>query len=97
MTVVGTPYVTSLCYMVPVLMTTLILTYSLTYCSVDSAYATANSLGPSALMSKIDLKNVFHLIPSDPMIGTCLECNGGESNHCFITANALSVNCSPDC
>ena len=30
--------------------------YSLSYCSVDDAFATVNSLGKGALMAKIDLK-----------------------------------------
>ena len=40
--------------------------FSLTYCSVDDAYAIVNSLGTGALMSKIDLKNAFRLIPVRP-------------------------------
>ena len=36
--------------------------FSLTYCSVDDAYAMVNSLGTGALMSKIDLKNAFRSI-----------------------------------
>ena len=40
--------------------------FSLTYCSVDDAYAIVNSLGTGALMSKIDLKNAFRLIPVCP-------------------------------
>ena len=37
--------------------------YTLSYCTVDDAYAIINSLGRGALMSKIDLKNAFRLIP----------------------------------
>ena len=33
--------------------------YTLSYCSVDDAYAILNLLGTGALMSKVDLKNVF--------------------------------------
>ena len=40
--------------------------FSLTYCSVDDAYAIVNALGTGALMSKIDLKNAFRLIPVRP-------------------------------
>ena len=40
--------------------------FSLTYCSVDDAYAIVNSLGTGALMSKIDLKNAFRLISVCP-------------------------------
>ena len=40
--------------------------FSLTYCSVDDAYAIVNSLGTGALMSKIDLKNAFRLIRTYP-------------------------------
>ena len=40
--------------------------FSLTYCSVDDAYAIVNSLGTGALMSKINLKNAFRLIPVHP-------------------------------
>ena len=41
--------------------------FSLTYCSVDDAFAIVNSLGTGALMSKIDLKNAFRLIPVHPI------------------------------
>ena len=47
--------------------------YTLFYCSVDDAYVILNLLGTGALISKIDLKNAFHLIPVHPMIGTCLQ------------------------
>ena len=40
--------------------------FFLTYCSVDDAYAIVNSLGAAALMSKVDLKSAFHLIPVCP-------------------------------
>ena len=39
------------------------LTYSLSYCSIDDAYTIINKLGPGALLSKIDLKDAFRLIP----------------------------------
>ena len=38
-------------------------TYTLTYCSVDDAFAIVNLLGPGTLLSKIDLENAFRLIP----------------------------------
>ena len=38
-------------------------TYTLTYCSVDDAFAIVNLLGPGTLLSKIDLQNAFRLIP----------------------------------
>ena len=37
--------------------------YSLKYYSIDDAYAIINKLGPGALLSKIDLKDAFRLIP----------------------------------
>ena len=40
--------------------------YSLSYCSVDDAYAFINQLGPGTLLSKIDLKDAFRLIPVCP-------------------------------
>ena len=40
--------------------------FSLTYCSIDDAYRIINSIGPGTLMSKIDLKNAFCLIPVCP-------------------------------
>jgi len=40
--------------------------YSLSYCSVDDAYEFINQLGPETLLSKIDLKNAFRLIPVCP-------------------------------
>ena len=49
--------------------------YTLSYCSVDDAYAILNLLGTGALMSKFDLKNAFHLIPVHPndwnLLGIC--------------------------
>ena len=42
------------------------LTYSISYCSIDDAYTIINTLGTGALLSKIDLKDVFHLIPIRP-------------------------------
>ena len=49
--------------------------YTLSYCSVDDAYAILNLLGTGALMSKIDLKNAFRLIPIHPndwnLLGIC--------------------------
>ena len=33
------------------------------YCSIDNAYTIINKLGPGALLSKIDLKDAFCLIP----------------------------------
>ena len=44
-------------------------TFSLTYCSIDDAYTIINKLGPEALLSKIDLKDAFHLIPVQPSDG----------------------------
>ena len=40
--------------------------YSLSYCSIDDAYKIINKLGPGALLSKIDLKDAFRLIPVRP-------------------------------
>ena len=40
--------------------------YSSSYCSIDDAYRIINKLGPGALLSKIDLKDAFHLIPVRP-------------------------------
>ena len=37
--------------------------YTLSYCTVDHAFAIVNQLGRGALMAKIDLKNVFRLLP----------------------------------
>ena len=41
-------------------------TYTLSYCTVDDAYAIVNQFGPGTLLSKIDLKNAFCLIPVRP-------------------------------
>ena len=50
-------------------------TYTLTYCTVDDAYAVVNNLGPGTLLSKIDLKNTFRLLPVRPtdwnLLGIC--------------------------
>lgn len=40
--------------------------YTLSYCSVDDAFAIVSALGRGALMAKIDLKNAFRLIPVRP-------------------------------
>ena len=40
--------------------------YSLSYCSIDDAYDFINKLGPGTLLSKIDLKDAFRLIPINP-------------------------------
>ena len=37
--------------------------FSLHYCTIDSAIQIINTLGPGALMGKIDLKNAFRLMP----------------------------------
>ena len=39
------------------------LSYSLIYCLIHDAYKIINKLGPGALLSKIDLKDAFHLFP----------------------------------
>ena len=36
----------------------------LRYCSIDSAIAILNTLGPGTLMGKMDLKNAFRLLPA---------------------------------
>ena len=40
--------------------------YSLSYCSIDDAYDFINKLGPGTLLSKINLKDAFRLIPVNP-------------------------------
>ena len=40
--------------------------FSLTYCTIDDAYSIINRLGHNALLSKIDLKDAFRLIPVRP-------------------------------
>ena len=40
--------------------------YSLTYCTIDDTYSIINKCGSNALLSKIDLKDVFRLIPVCP-------------------------------
>ena len=40
-----------------------LLTYSLSYCTIDHAYTIINKLGPGALLSKTDLKDAFRLMP----------------------------------
>ena len=40
--------------------------HSLTYCTIDDAYAIVNLLGPGTWLSKIDFKNAFRLIPVRP-------------------------------
>ena len=39
---------------------------SLSYCSIDDAYAFINELDPDTLLSKIDLKDAVRLIPINP-------------------------------
>ena len=50
--------------------------YSLSYCTIDDAYKIINTLGPGALMSKIDLKMHFVLSQLDQRIGTFSRCAG---------------------
>ena len=38
----------------------------MSYCSIDDAYDFINQLGPGTLLSKIDLKDAFRLIPINP-------------------------------
>ena len=49
--------------------------YTLSYCSVDDAFAILNLLSTGALVSKIDPKNAFRLIPVHPndwnLLGIC--------------------------
>ena len=40
--------------------------FTLSYCSVDDAFAMVSALGKGTLMAKIDLKNAFRLIPVRP-------------------------------
>ena len=40
--------------------------FSLTYCTIDDAYSIINKLGTNALLSKIDHKGAFRLIPVRP-------------------------------
>ena len=40
--------------------------YTLSYCSVDDAFAIVSSLGRGDLMANIDLRNAFRLIPVQP-------------------------------
>ena len=42
------------------------LTYILSYYSIDDAYTITNKLEPGALLSKINVKDAFHLIPMGP-------------------------------
>ena len=37
--------------------------YSLRYCTIDSAVAILNAIGPGALMGKLDLQNAFRIMP----------------------------------
>ena len=49
--------------------------YSLSYCTIDDAYNFINQMGPGTLLSKIDLKDAFRLIPVHPsqwnLLGIC--------------------------
>ena len=40
--------------------------YSLSYCTIDDAYDFINQMGPGTLLSEIDLKDAFRLIPVHP-------------------------------
>ena len=50
--------------------------YFLSYCTIDDAYRITNTLGPGALMSKIDLKMPSVLSQSDPKTGIFWEFAG---------------------
>ena len=47
--------------------------FSLTYCTIDDTYSIINKLSPNALLSKIDLKDAFRLIPVQPEDWNLLE------------------------
>ena len=54
-------------------------TYTLTYCSVDDAFAIVNLLGPGTLLSKIDLEIPFTSYQLDKQTGTYLAYFGKAS------------------
>ena len=54
-------------------------TYILTYCTVADVYAIVNHLSPCTLLSKIDFKNAFRLIPVRPTDGIYLTYFGKEN------------------
>ena len=51
--------------------------FSLSYCTIDDAYDFINQMGPRTLLSKIDLKDAFRLIPAHPsqwnLLGICCK------------------------
>ena len=52
--------------------------YSLSYCSVDDAYTIINELGTGTLLSKIDFKNAFRLIPVQQSDWNLLRIHGRD-------------------
>ena len=60
--------------------------YSLTYCTIDDAYSNINKLGPNALLSTIDLKDAFRLIPVRPEDWNLL---GIQWHHYFYVDTSL--------
>ena len=66
-------------------------TYTLTYCSVDDAFAIVNLLGPGTLLSKIDLKMHFASYQSGKQTGTYLAYVGKES---IISTHACHSACA---
>ena len=66
-------------------------TYTLTYCSVDNAFAIVNLLGPGTLLSKIDLKMHFASYQLGKQTGIYLAYFGKES---IISTHACHLACA---
>ena len=47
--------------------------YSLSYCTIDDTYNFINQMDPGMLLSKIDIKDAFRLIPVHPSQWNVLE------------------------
>ena len=67
--------------------------YSLSYCSVDYAFAIVNTLGKESIMAKIDLKMCPVLSQWGQRTGTCLACC--KKNYYINTCLPFSPHSTP--
>ena len=70
--------------------------HTLSYCSVDDAFAIVSALGKGTLMAKIDLKMHFISFLCDQRTGTFLASSGG-TNSTLTLACHLALDLHPSC
>ena len=66
--------------------------YTLSYCSVDDAFAIVSALGKGTLMAKIDLKNILCNQRTGIFLASC-----GGANSTLTLASNLALDLHPSC